>query len=130
MSDPAAIACTAATATDMLEVIAGCERSSAIATPRKFISPRSRSVEIAFDWVAGVTKSSVAYERVRDHDRRDARADGGRERDEVALAQLRERQPDRRRTVLDRLVGAPEPREMACRGHQAGTLVGGHDRRW
>jgi hypothetical protein len=59
MSEPAAIAFTAASATDMLVVIAGWERSSAIATPRKPISSRSRSVDTARESVAGVTKSSV-----------------------------------------------------------------------
>src|SRR3954468_12168249 len=62
MSEPAAIACTAASATDIEVVIAGCDRSSAIATPPKRISPRRRSVDTALDRVAGVTKSSVAYE--------------------------------------------------------------------
>ena len=108
----------------MLVVIAGCDRSSAIATPRKFISPRSRSVETAFDSVAGVTKSSVAYDGVRDHDRRDARADGGGERHEVALAELGERQPDGREPVLRRLGGGAEAGEVLGRAHDPRALVG------
>jgi hypothetical protein len=59
MSAPALIESTAASGMVPSAVTPGSERSSAMASPLKPRSLRRRSVMIARDWEAGVTKESV-----------------------------------------------------------------------